>query len=80
MILVPVLISLPSFLEVSKGFQRLPFSLRGCTRIVLGMLEKFSDKCCDTQSCDGNNEMSLPDTIAFIKNITTREHKEDRLI
>jgi hypothetical protein len=51
----------------------------GCTRIVLGMLEKFSDKCCDTQNCDGNNEMSLP-AIAFIKNITTREHQKDRLI
>ena len=33
-----------------------------------------------TLRCDGNNEMSLPDAIAFIKNITTREHQKDGLI
>jgi len=46
--------------------------------VVLKMLEKFSDKCCESQTCNGDNDMNLPDAIAFIKNLTQRERPEQQ--
>eukprot|EP00438_Fugacium_kawagutii_P035354 Skav207503 [mRNA] locus=scaffold334:334377:335510:- [translate_table: standard] len=64
------LMSVLTFDGVKKAMQK------HAPKVVLGMLEKFSDKCCDSQTCDGNNDMNLPDAIAFIKNLTNQEHTE----